>query len=160
VFTELLHNNCRGADPVENSLSVIEARLQSRCLAMGILVTIFFSQSLCSQCQMSSFITITALTYGWKYVKKVAIRLYNDINSVILRYSRPQLYILKYKLLFLRKPKIITISTTVRRNTQSRQFTLLQPLSLILALMSSSQVHSCSQSSPLLLHNFNFGYVN
>jgi hypothetical protein len=33
VFTEPLHSNGRGADPIENSLSIVEVSLPSRCLA-------------------------------------------------------------------------------------------------------------------------------
>jgi predicted transporter len=40
VFTAPLHSNGRGADHIENSLSIVEACLPSCCLAMGIHVTI------------------------------------------------------------------------------------------------------------------------
>jgi hypothetical protein len=40
VFSAPLHSNGRDKDPIGNSLSVFEACLPSRCLAMGIHVTI------------------------------------------------------------------------------------------------------------------------
>jgi hypothetical protein len=40
VFTAPLHSNDRGADHIEDSLSIVEAFLPSRCLAVGIDVTI------------------------------------------------------------------------------------------------------------------------
>jgi hypothetical protein len=40
VFTAQLHNNCRGADHIENSPSVVEACLPTSCLAMDIHITI------------------------------------------------------------------------------------------------------------------------
>jgi hypothetical protein len=50
MFTAPLHSNGRGADHIENSLSIVDAclpraRLPSRCLAMGIHVTIFNTAS-------------------------------------------------------------------------------------------------------------------
>jgi hypothetical protein len=39
VFTAPLHSSGRGTDHIENSLSVVEACLPSRCLAIGIHVT-------------------------------------------------------------------------------------------------------------------------
>jgi hypothetical protein len=42
MFTAPFHSNGRGADRIENSLSIVEACLPSRFLAMGIHVTIFW----------------------------------------------------------------------------------------------------------------------
>jgi hypothetical protein len=47
VFTAPLHSNGRGADQIENRLSFVEACLPSRCLAMGIHVTISYPLHLC-----------------------------------------------------------------------------------------------------------------
>jgi hypothetical protein len=41
VFTAPLHSNGHGVDHIENSLSIVETFLLSRCLAMGLRVTIY-----------------------------------------------------------------------------------------------------------------------
>jgi hypothetical protein len=43
MFTSPMSSNGRGADHIENSLSIVEACLLSRCLAMGIHVTVLNS---------------------------------------------------------------------------------------------------------------------
>jgi hypothetical protein len=45
VFTAPWHISGRGADHIQNSLSVVEACLPSRCLAMGIHVTVLFGRN-------------------------------------------------------------------------------------------------------------------